>query len=600
MKLSFYLFGVCLFIVLVFIVGTPLEIVGADSLGQTNSKDSPFGINATSIFHNRDFSRGATTIDFMKKIGARFDRFDFWWHIIEPQKGRFEWSFPDRVVEMYVSNGIEMLPILCYSSAWSGKPPTSDEEVSNYANFVYEVVNRYKDRVKYWQIWNEPNIPTFWNPPDVYWYTKMLKEAYKAAKKADPDCVIIAGNTSGADIRFLQGIYDNGGWDYLDGISFHPYSLAGGPVSQRLDKIISRVVEFVEEKGGDKQIWITEIGWQTAIDLNKYKRNLTGLRIESMRELREEVQMQQARHLFQTYVIALAQGLDKVFWFCAWDFDIPWGLIDGSGTEKLGAKAYQTIVKYLDGSEFKGNINFASHIWAYVYENNGAPVLFLWSEKPDTVRLDFANDGVVVDIFDKVVYDGLSGTCEIEVDGNPIVVCGLGEHYLTNVVSRDVFTKSRNANAVINPSFEEVDEYGGIFGWDVGTVHGTKTDGEFSRTTDAFSGNYAVQLANTTTAAWQTWALAIDDRKTYELSAMINMDEATGKCRIIVTWLGGTGWDVLGSFVSEDIRQTNGWKEFTWTVKPRTGAMFARIELVSIGNSGRVVFDDISLVEVND
>jgi GH35 family endo-1,4-beta-xylanase len=71
-------------------------------------------------------------------------------------------------------------------------PPT---DLSDFGNYVYAVVSRYRGHIRYYQIWNEPNIYPEWGEQavDPEGYTRLLCEAYRRAKEADPDAVIISG-----------------------------------------------------------------------------------------------------------------------------------------------------------------------------------------------------------------------------------------------------------------------------------------------------------------------------------------------------------------------------------------------------------------------
>ena len=96
--------------------------------------DSPYGINGCAWSHlgmnTEHFDREAGIKRLRtERRGAHWDRCDFWWGRIEPEKGRFFWRDVDWVVQQYRDAGIEVMPILCYASAWSdGAAPTTDEE----------------------------------------------------------------------------------------------------------------------------------------------------------------------------------------------------------------------------------------------------------------------------------------------------------------------------------------------------------------------------------------------------------------------------------------------------------------------------------------
>nr|HQH12950.1 beta-galactosidase [Candidatus Sumerlaeota bacterium] len=190
-----------------------------------------FGINGTKTFHiPADLE---TTVErrikLMKELGVLWDRSDWWWHIIEPRQGEFDFSTPDNILKYFEERHIQIYPILCYGAAWwkERNAPLNDEEIEQFANYVSKTVERYKGSFKYWSIWNEPNILPFWAPePNVEQYAKLLKKAYKAAKNADPDCVICAPVVAPVgqwDKKFVGRLLQLGCMDSFDVFDYHYY-----------------------------------------------------------------------------------------------------------------------------------------------------------------------------------------------------------------------------------------------------------------------------------------------------------------------------------------------------------------------------------------
>ena len=92
-----------------------------------------------------------------------------------------------------------------------------------WSDFVYNLVRHCKGRVRYYEIVNEPNL--FMSPEN---YTRYLKLAYDAAKKADPSCRIVGicstGDLGGRLGDFIEACGKLGAFRSLDILSFHPYS----------------------------------------------------------------------------------------------------------------------------------------------------------------------------------------------------------------------------------------------------------------------------------------------------------------------------------------------------------------------------------------
>ncbi|MCX5714307.1 MAG: cellulase family glycosylhydrolase [Candidatus Omnitrophica bacterium] len=105
----------------------------------------------------------------MREAGVGIVRMDFLWQDIEPQPGEFHFEKYDFIVDLLRDNDIGILGILDYTSDWAspqGKwnyPAKNDRKFIDYAR---KVVGRYQDKVKYWEIWNEPDSHTYWEPQD--------------------------------------------------------------------------------------------------------------------------------------------------------------------------------------------------------------------------------------------------------------------------------------------------------------------------------------------------------------------------------------------------------------------------------------------------
>lgn len=200
-----------------------------------------------------------------KDAGIVWNREEIAWSVVEPKRGKFDWSRYDDAIRTGAKNGINMVGLLDYSVGWSSPySPATDKQRAEFANFVYNTVSRYKNYIKYWEIWNEENIPVFWSPyPNAKDYTALLKEAYKAVKLADPTAQVMLGGTSGADLAWIDAVYKAGGGDYFDFVAFHPYNDVGSLDDERYVRNLFFIKLMMEANGGVKPAWLTEVGWAT-------------------------------------------------------------------------------------------------------------------------------------------------------------------------------------------------------------------------------------------------------------------------------------------------------------------------------------------------
>lgn len=226
----------------------------------------------------------------IKDAGFTWVKQWFAWKDIEGAgKGIFDWSHSDRVVkQVHDQFRLKLLARTDGYPKWAGPPP---EDAQDYADFVYALANRYKGKIQAYQIWNEPNLAREWggHRPDPAGYARMLRLAYAAIKKADPNAIVISAgmaptgtndNTAMPDDLFIEKMYKAMGSSngYFDMLGVHaagykaPPELA--PAAAASNKALYggerffcfRHVEdlrkiMVKEGDAGKRVAILEFGW---------------------------------------------------------------------------------------------------------------------------------------------------------------------------------------------------------------------------------------------------------------------------------------------------------------------------------------------------
>jgi hypothetical protein len=92
-----------------------------------------------------------------------------------------------------------------YSLFW---PPKSPEQIQAFTNYARWMVNHFRGRVEYYEIWNEPNID-YWNPrPEPEMYGKLFKAAAAAIHQTDPKAKVVFGGLAGADRAYAKVALD--------------------------------------------------------------------------------------------------------------------------------------------------------------------------------------------------------------------------------------------------------------------------------------------------------------------------------------------------------------------------------------------------------
>jgi Glycosyl hydrolases family 39 len=256
-----------------------------------NVSTSPHGINVHLAEND--------VLQKVKDAGIKWIRTGANWAAVEATKGTYDWNQLDRTISYADSNDLSVLFVIAYTPGWANnnrgiKYPA--DNVAEWENFVRIVVNRYKDRVKYWNIWNEPNSEEFFGEGKDLFVQKVFLPAARVIRSTDPSAFIV-----GPELAHLTSInYEWYFWmkyileeagDYIDIISHHIYKNEGVYYIYELletgESLIPSVQQIIEETGNQsKPFWITETGWDTAtfseeIQSERYLNMLKERRIKS-------------------------------------------------------------------------------------------------------------------------------------------------------------------------------------------------------------------------------------------------------------------------------------------------------------------------------
>jgi len=254
---------------------------------------NPFGVN-TFLEQEVEEVKIRKTLQMIRDAGFHWIRQEFPWEDIEkPGKRQYwdtkynksTWDKYDRLVDLAREYGIEIVARLDHPPAWTRQdsrargdfaPP---DNYNDYGDFVATVIARYRGKIRFYQLWNEPNIYPEWGeqPVNANDYVRLLKIGYTRAKAADPNVVILsaglaqtieAGPKNISDLIFLQQMYDAGVRGYFDILAVQDYGLWTGPGDRRLDPQrtnFSRpiLIREIMVKNGDANtpIWAMEVGW---------------------------------------------------------------------------------------------------------------------------------------------------------------------------------------------------------------------------------------------------------------------------------------------------------------------------------------------------
>jgi hypothetical protein len=285
---------------------------------QLGLEDVGFGASASSI-HQRDAygALRATDASVMRtgvdwaQIAPDGPAPPSGFHAADPNDPHYRWSNLDAIVRAGAAHHQQILVDIWNAPSWAKGPGTPGSEVfegawnpslADYTAFLHALAVRYSGRfdglprIRYWEPWDEPNLPYWFPVPNpVTEYRALLDRAYSVLKAVNRDNEVVFGGLApvkpnpesyppmdfAADVLCLERI----GSQFrpapscrqrpkFDIFGFHSYTLGATPTAHAAipgDVFVGDMGEvhnLVQEldrlqRGANYPIWVTEFDWFT-------------------------------------------------------------------------------------------------------------------------------------------------------------------------------------------------------------------------------------------------------------------------------------------------------------------------------------------------
>ena len=370
----------------------------------------------------------------LRRQGIRINRLHddgiFGWESIEREPGVYDWRVLDNVIDTGLKYGIETMPVLG-GRALLDKPDRKDlngwhirkgsrqtgRYLSNsfcgwlppekaWSDFVYNLVRHCKGRVRYYEIVNEPNL--YMTPED---YTRYLKLAYEAAKKADPSCRIVGicstGDLGGKLGDFIDACGKLGAFHSLDILSFHPYSAQLDSYPAPAEVQLRDIRKIVDRYRKGIPLWNSELYY---INTGRNDRHKIGNQTDWILAGKFP-----ACNSLRRYLIDLGEGIKSSISLTGAqglhnDLRPHFGYSDSWAVAEMIPNAHciagNSCARFLEGAEPVRQLNLLSGINGWLYrDRNGGQVAAFWA-KYDDEQFKFSFDA--------------SGTTLYDLFGNPV------------------------------------------------------------------------------------------------------------------------------------------------------------------------------------
>jgi polysaccharide biosynthesis protein PslG len=245
------------------------------------------------------------------------------WAEANPASGKFNFSPLNSFISINQARGTEMIYTFGRTPLWASTQPNApgpygpgqcaSPNLAAWDRYVTAIVTNAAGRIKYWELWNEPNDAQFYCG-DIPTMVAMAKHAYAIIKSIDPSAKVLSpAVTEASGPSWLASFLSGGGSSSVDIIAFHGY---GTDNAEDLNAIVSSYRNVMSTHDlSSLPLWDTEGSWgESAIGDDSHR----------------------AAFLAKYYFLQWSQGVARVVWY-AYDNNGPWGRLIGTTSDLTGA-----------------------------------------------------------------------------------------------------------------------------------------------------------------------------------------------------------------------------------------------------------------------
>ena len=370
------------------------------------------------------------------------------WLQIETSHGHYDWDLLDRYLSAAEQRHLDVLYTFGGVPTWASgdvndkhcalqfrkaaaenwgpgscHPPGDLKEDGSgsdqsWKDFVTALAKHAHGRIKYWEVWNEPQNLFFWNGtmPQM---VRMTQDLRTIVKGIDPEAMILSPGTGWGDNKPESGKTDwnalawtnaylaAGGAKYIDIAATHGYVKGECPTGAwDLDQIPNGIAAFrgVMKKNGiqDLPLWNTEGSW------NRVSKTCT-----------TDPDMQVA-FVGQFHLAMWSAGVKRMFWY-AWDDPEVGGLWNEQIGPTPAAKAYAEVYKWMVGATLVAPCDKAKTQTSCAFTRpDGSEYLAIWDSAQTCSRGNCTTAPLKVDA-KYVDYLDLAGG-KVNIQNNTVLV----------------------------------------------------------------------------------------------------------------------------------------------------------------------------------
>lgn len=361
------------------------------------------------------------------------------WPGIERRKGVWDFSHFDRMVDLIDKYGMQKQYIFHYIPSWAAdkripnpRNPksrmTATPKAQDLADFVRKVATRYKGRIRYWEMWNEPDLSWRGTFED---YLAYIKTIYPVLKSVDPNNIVMSGGFAGPLFHpgrkdhFFHAKTVEFGQDYFDIHTNH-----GHGDFPRFRKGVDVALKGMRKKlKSDKPMYFNETA-VTALD---------------------GAEVFQAETMFKKVILAMSRGAVGYNWYDLRNDGFNpkhpehnYGVFTHDFYPKTGFVVYNMLARNITNKRFVKSVKTADGVNAFIFKGENETLIAAWCEQP----LKEISLPVYTDASEAQVLDMMDNTTKLPVV-HKMVIYKVG-HTPTTLILKNETKPARIKEPVLN------------------------------------------------------------------------------------------------------------------------------------------------------
>ena len=330
-----------------------------------------------------------------------------YWAMIDNYQGENNWTKMDNSIAISQQNGVsDFIFTFGRVPAWASTSPTDPctngegagtctfPNMSAFDEFATQVVQRYCGKVKYFETWNEPDNPQFWDGTNTQMLT-IAQSVYRIVKDpancgcsngscgptggTNPNKVLMpaVSGVGSAQIAWLSAYFAEGAapYAYADIATFHGYSYPGNPPEGFVTSVQLFKQTLATNGLANLDLWNTEASWKTNTTYDED---------------------QQASWLMRYHALQAALSISRFVWYsydsCTWGtlWSSPLCTENQGPTSQLteAGNAYSTIENWFIGANLTQCQQYQNGLWACELQRAGNyDAWMLWSSSGTNIEV---------------------------------------------------------------------------------------------------------------------------------------------------------------------------------------------------------------------